>query len=123
MPERSRPNHIYVTFADAANRTNWLIDADDVRSFYHTYDVSASSRYICLFLSATQVKFYENNTIFSVYDEEAGEYVRLLFNDVIGLLARKDRDVTNFSKTLRHRPVNLFKMANDILAYVPEGER
>ena len=85
--------------------------------------MSASSRYICLYLSATPVKFYENNTIFSVYDEEAGEYVQLLFNDVIGLLARKDRDVTNFSKTLRHRPVNMFKMANDILAYVPEGER
>ena len=42
-----------------------------------------------------------------------------MFDDVIRLLSQKDRDVTLFSKTLKYRPVNVFKIIDDVLKYKP----
>lgn len=122
MAERTRPNNIYVTFAEADNRTNWVVDADAVKIFYHTYDFERASRYLKI-VEPNIVQFYEENAIFCVYDEDAAEYVRLYFNDVIRLLSLRDRDVTNFSKTLKHRKVNLFTFVNEVLAYKPDNNK
>ena len=43
---RLRPNNIYITFTEADNRTNWVVDADAVKVFMHSYDYDECSRFI-----------------------------------------------------------------------------
>lgn len=116
---RLRPNNIYITFAEADNRTNWVVDADAVKVFMHTYDYEECSRYIHFEAPIISYRFYEKDCIFIIYDEEDRGYVQLMFDDVIRLLSQKDRDVTLFSKTLKYRPVNVFKIIDDVLKSKP----
>ena len=116
---RLKPNNIYITFTEADNRTNWVVDADAVKVFMHTYDYEECSRFIRFVEPLISYRFYEKDCIFIIYDEEALEYVQLTFNDVIRLLSQKDRDVTLFSKTIANRPVNVFKFIDDVLKYKP----
>lgn len=116
---RLRPNNIYITFTEADNRTNWVVDADAVKVFMHTYDYEECSRYIRFEVPLISYRFYEKDCIFIIYDEEDRGYVQLTFNDVIRLLSQKDRDVTLFSKTIANRPVNLFKIIDDVLKSKP----
>lgn len=116
---RLRPNNIYITFTEADNRTNWVVDADAVKVFMHTYDYEECSRFIRFVEPLISYRFYEKDCIFIIYDEEDRGYVQLTFNDVIRLLSQKDRDVTLFSKTIANRPVNLFKIIDDVLKSKP----
>lgn len=116
---RLRPNNIYITFTEADNRTNWVVDADAVKVFMHTYDYEECSRFIRFVEPLISYRFYEKDCIFIIYDEEDRGYVQLSFDDVIRLLSQKDRDVTLFSKTIRNRPVNVFKIIDDVLKYKP----
>ena len=116
---RLRPNNIYITFTDADNRTNWVVDADAVKVFMHTYDYEECSRFIRFAEPLISYRFYEKDCIFIIYDEEDRGYVQLTFDDVIRLLSQKDRDVTLFSKTIRNRPVNVFKIIDDVLKSKP----
>lgn len=116
---RLRPNNIYITFTEADNRTNWVVDADAVKVFMHTYDYKECSRFIRFAEPLISYRFYEKACIFLIYDEEDQGYVQLSFDDVIRLLSQKDRDVTLFSKTLKYRPVNVFKIINDVLKSKP----
>jgi hypothetical protein len=116
---RLRPNNIYITFTEADNRTNWVVDADAVKVFMHTYDYAECSRFIRFVEPLISYRFYEKDCIFIIYDEEDRGYVQLTFNDVIRLLSQKDRDVTLFSKTIANRPVNVFKIIDDVLKSKP----
>lgn len=116
---RLRPNNIYITFTEADNRTNWVVDADAVKVFMHSYDYEECSRFIRFEEPSISYRFYEKDCIFIIYDEEDRGYVQLTFDDVIRLLSQKDRDVTLFSKTIRNRPVNVFKIIDDVLKYKP----
>lgn len=116
---RLRPNNIYITFTEADNRTNWVVDADAVKVFMHSYDYEECSRFIRFEEPSISYRFYEKDCIFIIYDEEDRGYVQLSFDDVIRLLSQKDRDVTLFSKTIRNRPVNVFKIIDDVLKYKP----
>ena len=113
--DRQRPNSLYVTFAQPTNRTNWVIDVDAVKIFMHSYDDSERSRYLRFDEPNLNYRFYERDCIFVIYDEDGREYVELQFYDVIRLLSLRDRDVTNFSKTLKNRRVNLFTMVDGVL--------
>lgn len=115
---RLRPNNIYITFTNADNRTNWVVDADAVKVFVHTYDYEECSRFIRFVEPLISYRFYEKDCIFIIYDEEDRGYVQLTFDDVIRLLSQKDRDATLFSKTTANRPVNVFKTIDDVLEYI-----
>ena len=116
---RLRPNNIYITFTEADNRTNWVVDADAVKVFMHSYDYEECSRFIRFEEPSISYRFYEKDCIFIIYDEEDRGYVQLTFDDVIRLLSQKDRDVTLFSKTIANRPVNVFKIIDDVLKSKP----
>lgn len=116
------PNNIYVTFASNDDRANWVINADAVNVYMHAYDHKKKSRYLQIKCPATP-KFYEQDTIFAVYDDDDDLYVELTFNEVIRLLSLKDRNTTEFSKQACNRSkVNVFKFVDDILAYMSSGE-
>lgn len=116
---RQRPNNLYVTFAQPNNRTNWVIDMDAVKIYMHSYDESERSRYFRFNDPNLNYRFYEQDCIFVIYDEDGQEYVELQFDDVIKLLSHRDRDVTNFSKTLKNRTSNLFTMIDGVLNSKP----
>lgn len=118
--DRQRPNNLYVTFAQPNNRTNWVIDVDAVKIFMHSYDESEHGRYLRFDEPNLNYRFYERDCIFVIYDEDGHEYVELQFDDVIRLLSHRDRDVTNFSKTIKNRPVNLFKIIDGVLNLKPD---
>lgn len=122
MAERNRPNNIYITFTNAGQlRTDWVVDADSVKVFMHTYDYEESSRFIRFVEPLISYRFYEKDCIFIIYDEEDRGYVQLTFDNVIRLLSQKDRDVTLFSKTIKNRPVNVFKTIDNVLEYINGG--
>ena len=63
---RLRPNNIYITFTEADNRTNWVVDADAVKVFMHSYDYDECSRFIRFEEPSISYRFYEKDCIFII---------------------------------------------------------
>lgn len=97
-PERVYANNIHVFFSDPGDRTNWCIDADAVTAFYHSYE-QGKGRYLKI-VAPDIPKLYEGKALFTVYNEDTEDYVALDFDDVVALLKRKDRDVSEFAKSV-----------------------
>ena len=80
----TRKNILQIT--SVKNNTNRFINLDELKD--HTVDADKSGRFITLnsLNVAYPEKFYDEPTIFSMYDNETNSYVSLNFNEVMDLL-------------------------------------